>query len=65
MEQIDTKIKELQDEGQKLLKQKEQISNSLNQVNVRLTEIQGALKTLASLKEGKTKPEDKKNDSKK
>lgn len=65
MEEIDKKIKELQEEGKKLLNQRKQLINSTNQINIRITEIQGALKTLNSLKEGKTKPKDKKNDSKK
>jgi prefoldin subunit 5 len=69
MEQIDTKIKELQDEGNNLIDQRNQLNNSLQQITSRIIEIQGALKALSSLKETpketEVKPKDKKDDSKK
>jgi len=68
--EFDAKIKELQEEANKLIEKRNQLTEVLNQLNVRLIEIQGAFKTLQSLKEKpqelpNVKPEDKTDVSKK
>jgi hypothetical protein len=55
-----TRIKELQEEGKTLLEKRQQYTQVMQQIDMRLVEIQGAVKELQNQDKPQDKPEEKK-----